>query len=152
MRSKVREQLLQVATALLALAPAAAMGASDYFTVSAAFVPAAKPKATPSVAVTFSPADPDVRINQEPAPRLKLDPEQLVLVDRQPSAPRKGEGAGEPKYLDTSLPVAFPVALSPKAPKGEHPVRGTVTYFFCSKREGWCRKGTSEVDFTVAVR
>ena len=151
MRSKVREQLFPIAAALLALAPAA-LGAADYFTVSAAYVPAAaKPKATPTVAVTFIPADPDVKINQEPAPRLKLDPEQAVLIDRQPPAPRRGESGGEPKYLDTSLPVAFPVALSPKAPKGEQPVKGKVTYFFCSKREGWCRKGTSDVDFTVAV-
>jgi len=140
------------AAALIALAPAAAMAAGDHFAVSAAYVPPAKPRAAASVAVTFSANDPDVKINQEPAPRLKLDPEQSVLVDRQaPPAPHKGDSAAEPKYLDTSLPVAFPVALSPKAPKGEQPVKGTVTYFYCSKREGWCKKGTSEVAFTVAV-
>ncbi len=138
--------------ALIALAPAAAMAVGDHFAVSAAYLPPAKPRAAASVAVTFVAADPDVKINQEPAPRLKLDPEQVVLVDRQaPPAPHKGESAGEPKYLDTSLPVSFPVALSPKAPKGEQPVKGTVTYFYCSKREGWCKKGTSEVAFTVAV-
>ena len=118
---------------------------------SAAYVPPAKPKAAASVAVTFIPADPDVKINQEPAPRLKLDPEQVVLVDRQPPAPRRGESGGEPKYLDPSLPVSFPVALNPKAPKGEQAVKGNVTYFYCSKREGWCRKGTAEVAFVVNV-
>jgi hypothetical protein len=30
-------------------------------------------------------------------------------------------------------------------------VKGNVTYFYCSKREGWCRKGTSEVTFVVNV-
>jgi hypothetical protein len=142
-----------LAVAVIAFVPAAtAVAASEHFTLSAAYVPPAKPRAAGEVAVTFIPADPDVKINQEPAPRLKLDPEQTVLVDRQPpAAPRKGESAGEPKYIDTTLPVAFPVALSPKAPKGEQPVKGTVTYYYCSKREGWCRKGSSEVAFTVAV-
>ena len=140
------------AAALIVLAPVAAFAVGDHFAVSAAYVPPARPKATATVAVTFVANDPEVKINQEPAPRLKLDPEQDVLVDRQPPpASRKGESPGEPRYLDTSLPVAFPVALSPKAPKGEQPVKGTVTYFYCSKREGWCRKGTSEVAFTVAV-
>lgn len=143
---------MTLSAAILVFAPAAAFAAGDHFAVSAAYLPPAKPRANATVAVTFIPADPDVRINQEPAPRLKLDPEQNVLVDRQaPPAAHKGESAGEPKYLDTSLPVAFPVGLNPKAPKGEQPVKGTVTYFYCSKREGWCKKGTSEVAFTVAV-
>ena len=140
-----------LAAVLLALAPAAAMAVGEHFTVSAAYVPPAKPKATATVAVTFIPADPDVKINQEPAPRLKLDPEQAVLIDRQPPPARRGESGGEPKYLDSSLPVSFPVALNPSAPKGEQPVKGNVTYFYCSKREGWCRKGTAEVSFVVNV-
>lgn len=144
-------RMRSLAAAVLVLAPAAAMAVGEHFTVSAAYVPPAKPKAAATVAVTFIPADPDVRINQEPAPRLKLDPEQVVLVDRQPPAPRRGESGGEPKYLDASVPVSFPVALSPNAPKGEQAVKGNVTYFYCSKREGWCRKGTAEVAFVVNV-
>src|SRR2546427_9348565 len=140
-----------LAAAVLLLPPAAAGAGGEPFPVSAAYVPPAKPRAAPPVAVTFSPADPDVKINQEPAPRLKLDPEQAVLVDRQPPPARRGESGGEPKYLDSSLPVSFPVALNPNAPKGEQPVKGNVTYFYCSKREGWCRKGTSEVAFIVNV-
>ena len=140
-----------LAAAVLLLAPAAAVAVGEHFTVSAAYVAPAKPKAAATVAVTFIPADPAVKINQEPAPRLKLDPEQVVLVDRQPPPARRGESGGEPKYLDVSLPVSFPVAVSPNAPKGEQAVKGNVTYFYCSKREGWCRKGTSEVAFIVNV-
>ena len=134
------------------LAPAAGLALEEHFSVSAAYVPPAKPGATGTVAVGFLAADPDVKVNQEPAPRLKLDAAQTVLVDRQPPAARKGEPGGEPKYLDTALPVNFPVSLSPKATKGEHTVKGTVTYFYCSKTEGWCRKGTADVEFPVTVR
>ncbi len=48
--------------------------------LEAAFVPPAKAGGPASVAVTFTPRDPDVRVNEEPAPRLKLDPEQGVLI------------------------------------------------------------------------
>ena len=143
----------RLAVALLVLVPAASLATDEHFNVSAAYVPPAKPGAPGAVAVAFLSADPDVRINQEPAPRLKLDPGQTVLVDRQPAAAaRKGESAGEPKYLDTTLPVNFPVSLNPKAPKGEQMVKGTVTYFYCSKTEGWCRKGTADVEVPVSVR
>mgnify|MGYP006139658187 CR=1 FL=1 len=40
--------------------------------------------------------------------QLEGDAEQTVLVDRQPPPTRKGESGGEPKYLDTTLPVACP--------------------------------------------
>jgi hypothetical protein len=142
----------RLAVALLVLAPAAGFATDEHFNVSAAYVPPAKPGASAAVAVAFLSSDPDVRINQEPAPRLKLDPAQTVLLDRQPAAVRKAESAGEPKYLDTTLPVNFPVSLNPKAPKGEQMVKATVTYFYCSKTEGWCRKGTGDVDFPVNVR
>jgi hypothetical protein len=140
------------AAALLALVPIAGLATDEHFNVSAAYVPPAKAGAPGAVAVAFLSADADVRINQEPAPRLKLDPAQTVLVDRQPAAARKAESAGEPKYLDTTLPVNFPVSLNPKAPKGEQMVKGTVTYFYCSKAEGWCRKGTADVEVPVSVR
>jgi hypothetical protein len=103
------------------------------------------------VAVTFVPRDPDVKINEEPEPRLKLDPAQAVLVDKQrpPSGTVKSYDPDTAAYLDLSRPVSFPVALAKGAPKGRRTVTATVTYFYCSKREGWCRKGTTEVEFVV---
>jgi hypothetical protein len=138
---------------LVALVPAAlGQAAPQHFKVSAAFVPAGKGAAA-AVAVTFAALDPDVHVNEEPAPRLKLDPAQAILVDKQKPASGRSE-AFDPekaKYLDLSAPVLFPVALSPTAPKGAQTVQATVTYFYCSKREGWCRKGTAGLDLAVSV-
>lgn len=136
---------------VLALVPAAAVAGVEHFTVTAAFVAPSRPGANGAIAVTFVPRDPDVHINQEPAPRLKLDPVQTVLADKQPPAPSRAlpfdpETA---KYLDATLPVSFPVAWAGKPPKSPQNVRATVTYFYCSKREGWCRKRSSEVEVTV---
>jgi hypothetical protein len=129
----------------------AAAGAS-HFAVKAAFVPA-RGRAPAAVQVFFSPTDPDVRVNEEPAPRLHLSPDQKVLVDRQPP-PSRATFAFDPetaRYLDPAVPVVFPVALAPSAPRGTHAATGRVVYFYCSKREGWCRKGGVDVEVEVTV-
>jgi hypothetical protein len=139
----------------LLLLPSIAVAAPpQHFEVSASFVPARKRAADASVAVRFQPLDPDVRINESPAPRLKLDVAQTVLVDHQP--PPAGDVADyDPltaRYLDLSRPVLFPVALAKGAPRGEHAVKANVVFFYCSHRENWCRRGNTEITIPVTVR
>jgi hypothetical protein len=133
---------------LLVLLPVAAQAAPlRHFDVTAAFAPARKAGGSAAVVVTFHPLDPDVRVNETPAPRLKLDLTQVVLVDKQ--APASSQVPDyDPlaaKYLDPARPVSFPVAIAPTAPKGAHEVNASVVYFYCSTREAWCRRGTTEV-------
>ena len=138
----------------LVTAPAAFSQASGpHFNVSAAFVPPAGKGADGAVAVTFVALDPDVRMNEEPGPRLKLDATQTILVDKQRPAPAKAEAfdPDKAKYLDLSAPVLFAVGISPEAPKGSQTAKANVTYFYCSKREGWCRKGTADVAVSLDV-
>jgi hypothetical protein len=138
---------------VLVLTAAAALTGPQHFTLQASFVAPPKAGGTGTVAVTFTAKNPDVHVNEDPAPRLALDPEQKVLVDKQPPRPPR-TGAVDPaqaKYLDLLLPVNFPVALAPGAPKGHQSVKATVTYFYCSKAQGWCRKGSTDVDVAVDV-
>jgi len=124
-----------------------------HFDVTASFNPARR-NAPGEVAVQFVARDPDVKINEVPAPRLKLEAGPATVVPpARPVAPAKGSpGGAEPAhYLDLTLPVTFPVTMAPGTPGGTHDARGTVTYFYCSKREGWCRKGTAEVAFPITV-
>jgi hypothetical protein len=124
-----------------------------HFDVTATFTPAGR-SASGEVAIQFVAKDPDVKVNEVPAPRLKLEagPATAVPPARR-VAPAKGgrapEGPGH--YLDLTLPVTFPVTLAPGTPRGSHDAKGTVTYFYCSKREGWCRRGTAEVAFPITV-
>lgn len=138
---------------LLLLAQPLPLG-TQHFTLTAAFEPAGKPGQEAAVAVTFSGTDPLIHINEEPSPRLKLDPLQTVLVDKQ--APPSGKGPDfdpeKARTLDLVKPVRFPVAVSPSAPKGPQTVKATVIYFYCSKREGWCRRGSTEVEVPLTVR
>lgn len=136
--------MLIVLPVLLLLTP------PKHFDVSAEYQAGAKRQG--SVAVTFKANDPDVVINEAPGPRLALDPAQTVLVDKQAPPPKvHAPEPGDGKYLDLSLPVVFPVALAEGSAKGVQDVGAKVTYFYCSKREGWCRKGTADVDIAVKV-
>jgi hypothetical protein len=124
-----------------------------HVTVGASFVPASKAGGNAHVAVTLLPRDPDVRVNEEPAVRLKLAADEAVLLDKQPAPARSlAFDPATAKYLDPAVPVHLPVAIKPDAPRGKQQVKAKVTYFYCSKREGWCRKGTEDVQFPVDVR
>ena len=130
--------------ALLDVSPVA-----PHFDVSAAYEAR---KGGGEVAVRFVAKDPDVKINEAPAPKLKLEAGPVTLAPAPAAAKAAAPAGGPGKYLDLTLPVTFPVAVAAGTAKGEHPARGTVTYFYCSKREGWCRKGTAAVAFDVPVR
>jgi hypothetical protein len=141
------------ALVLALLAVAAGIVRADRVEVSATYVAPAKPGTNGAVSVTFEPKDPDVHVNRDPAPRLKLDPDQRVLLDKQPPPPRRSgsadvEAAG---FFEPGTPVTFAVAPAPGLAKGDHEAKATVTYFYCSKRDGWCRKGTTEVEIPVTV-
>ena len=93
-------------------------------------------------------------MNESPAPRLKLDLGQAVLVDKQAPAPAHVADYDPltARYLDPNQPVLFPVAIAPGAPKGEHSVKASIVYFYCSTREAWCRRGSVDVQIPVTVR
>ena len=77
-----------------------------------------------------------------------------MLVDKQPPPSGKGPDFDPEtaRYLDIEKPVRFPVAVAPGATKGTQTVKATVVYFYCSKREGWCRRGATEIDVSVLVK
>jgi hypothetical protein len=128
--------------------------AARHFDVIATFEPAKKAGGEGAIAVTFRALDPDVKVNETPAPRLKLDLDQTVLEDRQPQAPHQVPDFDPltARYLDTNKPVRFSVAISGSAPSGQHEVKANVVYFYCSTREAWCRRGSVDVLIPVTVR
>lgn len=139
--------------AFVAAAGAAQAAAPQHFNLAASYVPPAKGAKAGVIAVQFTGTDPEIHINETPAARLKLDPAQTILVDKQAPAPERMTpyDPATAKYLDITLPVVFPAVIAKGAPKGAQTVAATVTYFYCSKREGWCRKGNTEVGIAVNV-
>ena len=137
--------------AALVLALAAATQGTSYVNVTASYVAPARRGADAVITVQLSPVDGSIRVNEDPAPRLKLEKDQELLAAKPQPRPSPRPPGGEPRYLDPLVPVAFPVTLSDRAPRGLHTVKGTVTYFYCSKTEGWCRKGTADIEVPVRV-
>lgn len=139
-------------SAVLALIVALpSLAAPPHVKVTAAYVPASG-GGDAAIAVQFTAADPNIRVNEDPAPRLKLAADQQVLVEKPaPRRPPSTSTPGQGRYLDPTLPVTFPVKVDARAARGEHTVKATVTYFYCSKSEGWCRKGMADVDVPVRV-
>jgi hypothetical protein len=123
-----------------------------YFDLTASFVPPVKAIGDGTIEVRFTARDTSVHLNEEPAPRVKLDPSQKVLLDKQPPVQTTAADPDTARYLDLRHPVRFPVAFAPGAPKGAQTVKATVVYFFCSTREGWCRRGSTDVDVAVKVQ
>jgi hypothetical protein len=140
----------------LALAFVLDVAPSQQVDVTATWVAPSGSK-TGSIAVTFEPRDPDVHVNRDPAPRLRIDPAQKVLKTDDKAltavthAPAGASGDAL-KYLRASEPVQFPAALAATAPKGPQTVRTSLTYYYCSATEGWCRKGTADLDVAVDVK
>ena len=124
---------------------------SQHFDVSAAYEVPLKKGAPANIVVEFRRKDPDVNINEEPAARLKFAPGSPLVA---PPAPRSSGVLPDPAtahYLDLAKPVRFPVTTAPDAAKGLSTVKTTVSYFYCSRRENWCRKGTADFDLAVVL-
>ena len=142
--------MILLAQALAAAAFLEAPARPLHFDVTAAY--SSRRAGAGEVAVRFVARDPDVKINEHPAPKLKIESGPLAVAAPPAAGDSKPAPAEPGRYLDLTLPVTFPVTVAAGTARGEHPAAGTVTYFYCSKREGWCRKGTAPVSLTVAVR
>ena len=124
---------------------------SQHFDVAAAYEAPAKKGAAANIVVEFKKKDPDVNINEEPAARIKFAAGSALVA---PLPPRSSGVIPDPAaahYLDLAKPVRFPVTFAPNAEKGLSTVKTTVSYFYCSKRENWCRKGTADFDLAVVL-
>jgi hypothetical protein len=124
---------------------------SQHFDVSAAYEAPAKKGATPSIVVEFKRKDPDVNINEDPAARIKFAPGSPLVAPAPPKSSGVIPDPAQAHYIDLSKPLRFPVTVAPAAAKGLSTVKTTVSYFYCSKRENWCRKGTADFDLAVVL-
>lgn len=55
-------------------------------------------------------------------------------------------------YLNSVLPVRQPFVLAKSAGRGRATLGGTLTYYYCSDAEGWCRRERMRFVLPVSVR
>lgn len=124
---------------------------SPHFEVAAAYEAPAKPGAPAYIVVEFKRKDPDVNINEDPAPRIKFDAGSPLVAPPPPKSSGVIPDPSSAHYLDLARPVRFPVSRAPQAGAGLSKVHTSLSYFYCSKRENWCRKGTADFDLAVVL-
>lgn len=125
---------------------------SPHFDVTAGYEAPVKKGAPAHIVFEFKKKDPDVNINEEPAPRLKFAAGSPLVA---PAPPKSSGAIPDPAtahYIDISKPVRIQVTQAPDATKGLSTVKTSLSYFYCSKRENWCRKGTADFDLAVVLQ
>jgi hypothetical protein len=124
---------------------------SPHFDISAAYEAPAKKGAPGHIVFEFKKKDPDVNINEDPAPRIKFAAGSPLVAPPPPKSSGELPDLTNAHYIDISKPVLFPVTVAPGAAKGLSTAKTTLAYFYCSKRENWCRRGTADFDLPVVV-
>ena len=122
---------------------------SQHFDVTGAYEAPAKKGALGHVVFEFRQKDPNVYINEEPAPRIKFAAGSPLVAPPPPKSSGVIPDPATAKYLDLAKPVRFAVTSAADAAKGLSRVKTSLSYFYCSKRENWCRKGTADFDLAV---
>ncbi len=124
---------------------------SPHFDVTAAYEAPSKKGAPGAIVFEFKRKDPDVNINEDPAPRIKFAAGSPLVAPPPPKSSGAIPDPANAHYLDLSRPVRFAVTVAADATKGGGTAKTTLSYFYCSKRENWCRKGTADFDLAVVV-
>lgn len=93
----------------------------------------------------FVPAD-GIHVNTQPVFELKLDTDAPLEVAGEPRYAKNGK-----EYLDITQPIEFPVKVKNGTKPGAYRLKGTLYYFYCSDKEGWCNRFSQPVEFTVTV-
>lgn len=65
----------------------------------------------------------------------------------------KAEFAKDKKeYLKTQQSVKQDFSIAKRTPPGSYNVKGTLVYYYCSDKEGWCSRFRQPVELTLTVQ
>jgi hypothetical protein len=89
-----------------------------------------------------------IHVNTDPSVEMTIADNQWFLLDgfTAPTHPKKKE------YVDTRRPIRCTISVSAKTPPGKHILKGTMTYFYCSDREGWCNRFAQPFEVTLVIK
>ncbi len=86
-------------------------------------------------------------INVDPPVELAIDSGKVIQLKGKLALPvDKSNG-----YLSTRSPVRQTISVPKTVTPGEHLMKATVTYYYCSDAEGWCVKYRQPVTLSFTV-
>jgi hypothetical protein len=98
--------------------------------------------------------DEGVRVNPNPSFSIEFAPCEALVFGKKVYTPADlgieiSEEMGE-EYLKLDEPFEISFEVNSDVKKGEYLLEGKVSYFICSKEEGWCLKSSSR--FSVSFK
>lgn len=102
---------------------------------------------TGEIVIVLLPAD-GIHINAEPPVRVSLDSAATVSLVGEPQQ-ILDETTG---YLDADAEVKQRFRVTKNAAAGTHRLKATITYFYCSDSEGWCKPFRHRVELPLLVK
>jgi hypothetical protein len=100
-----------------------------------------------TILVSFTPID-GIHINIDPPVTVKLEKNSFISLQGKPEISTDKESG----FLSTSAPIEQGFHVSEKAKSGEHIIKGTIVYYFCSDNEGWCRKFAQPITLHLSIQ
>jgi len=92
--------------------------------------------------------DEGMKVNPNPSFSIEFAPCESLIFGKEVYTPADlgieiSEEMGE-EYLKLDEPFEISFAVKPDANKGQYLLEGKISYFICSKEEGWCLKSSSQ--------
>ncbi len=100
-----------------------------------------------TILVSFTPAD-GIHVTADPPVAVRIERNRLIRLHGRPDISTDKDTG----FLSTTSPVEQAFSVSRAATPGAHQVKGTIVYYFCSDTEGWCRKQSQAVTFTLNIQ
>lgn len=100
-----------------------------------------------TILISFVPVD-GIHINADPPVTVTIEKNRVLSLKGDPDVTVDKES----EALSTSTPVEQRFTVSSKATPGEHTIKGTIIYYFCSDTEGWCRRFSQPMTLKLNIQ
>lgn len=87
-----------------------------------------------------------LHIKTTPAPEFSADTTSPIKVTS-----KMRFRAAKNGLLDTKKPLEIDFSIPREIPAGTYPLKGTLRWFLCSDKEGWCRMDRKDISVNVVV-
>ena len=93
----------------------------------------------------FSPNN-GIHVNTDPSIEFVIDKKSEFEVVGEPSVKKNKKG-----YLAITKPVEVSFKAKKNTPPGKYPLKGSLRYFFCSDKDGWCNRHSQDVELIIEI-
>jgi hypothetical protein len=87
-----------------------------------------------------------IHINTNPMFEFVLDKNSNFEIAGKPQFDKNAKG-----YLDTVHPILFSVTTKKGTAPGKIILKGSLRYFFCSEKDGWCNRYAQPIEVSIEV-